>query len=307
MHVLVTGATGFVGSKLCRELLKKGYKVTGLSLKQKSPEFLSDQYNREFQLINCNIIQDDLIKIVENLPSIDCIFHLAGQTYLKDSSSPQIYFQNNFVGTLNVLECCRVLKIPKFVFSSSMAAYGLGVGQLKPSYLPVDEKHDVNPYDFYDMSKYQAEQLCKYYYDRVGVVSIVLRYSRIYGPGMKKGLVFLATKRALGNEPIVVLGDVSTDFVFIDDVINANLASLEKINRYEIYNIGSGEEMTLFDLCSKIVELCDSSSQLNFHTKPKSRFSLDISKAQRELDYQSTSMDKGLKKYVEYIKHKRAH
>ena len=308
MHALVTGATGFIGSNLCNKLLKQGFKVTGLSRTKKSSEsasYLRDFDPKRFQTINCDIVDNKgLVEIFEKLEPVDCIFHLAGQTYQKNSTDSRSYFQNNFIGTLNMLECCRIYNIKKFVFSSSVAVYGLSVGQSSPKYLPVDEKHFVNPYDFYDLSKYHAEELCKFYYKRFGIACIVLRYSRVYGPTMMKGFIFQAIRKALSNEPLEVFGDVSTDFVFIDDVVKANIATFEKtIPEFEIFNIGSGQEITLYWICSKIIELTHSSSQLKFHANnTKSKFSLDISKAKTILGYEPVRLEQGLIECIHYIK-----
>ena len=307
MHTLVTGNTGFIGMQLCKELLKKGFKVTALSRNQenfKLTSFLKDIDTKNLHLVNCDILNEtELQEIFKKIEKVDCIFHLAGQTYRKDLSNPQIYFQNNFIGTLNILEICRNFEVKKLIFSSSMAVYGLSVNQFIPKYLPVDEKHPARPYDFYDASKYHAEELCNFYQTRYGVESVALRYSRVYGPTMGKGLIFQAIKKAISDEPIEVLGDISTDFVFVDDVLHANISSMEKkFLKMESFNIGSGEEKSLYWICSTIVDLCHSSSKIIFHQEPKSKFSLNISKAGKMLDYNPTKTKEGLIECINYIK-----
>ena len=307
MHTLVTGNTGFIGMQLCKELIKKGFKVTALSRNQenfKLESFSKDVDTKNLHLVNCDILNEtELHETFKKIGPVDCIFHLAGQTYRKDLSNPQIYFQNNFIGTLNILETCRIFDVKKLVFSSSIAVYGLSVNQFTPQYLPVDEKHPVRPYDFYDASKSHAEELCHFYQMRYGIESAALRYSRVYGPTMGKGLIFQAIKKAISDEPIEVLGDVSTDFVFVDDVLQANISSMgKKFLKMEIFNIGSGEERSLHWICSTIVDLCHSSSKIIFHEKPKSKFSLDVSKAGKLLGYNPTKTKKGLIECINYIK-----
>lgn len=305
MHVLVTGNTGFIGAQLCNDLVKKGFEVTALSRNQKDSHIISQDGNTaNGKLVKCDILQENsLQETFKEIGKVDCVLHLAGQTFRKDLAYPQTYFQSNFIGTLNMLECCRNFNVQRFVFSSSIAVYGLSTNQFTPKYLPVDEKHLARPYDFYDISKYQAEQLCKFYSDRFDIKSVILRYSRVFGPQMIKGLIFQTVKKALSNEPVEVFGDVSTDFVYIDDVVNANIASIEKkLPDLEVFNIGSGEEITLYSICSKIIDLCHSSSKIIFQPEPKSKFSLDISKAKKMLDYQPTEVKEGLIECVEYIK-----
>jgi nucleoside-diphosphate-sugar epimerase len=303
MHVLVTGATGFIGQHLCSDLLKKGFKVTGISRSPKTIDFVQEYESDELRMDYCDIANEyDLMNLFDKIGSIDGIFHLAGQTYRRDSPGIHDYFRNNFQGTMNLLECCRVFKIRKFVFSSSYAVYGLGIGQHIPNYMPVDELHTVRPYDFYDASKYHAEQLCKYYHDRFGIIVTVLRYSKIYGPGLKEGVVYEVIHKALSNLLIEVNGDISTDFLFINDVVKPNLASFEKVSKFQIYNIGSGQDSTLYYLCSKIVELTKSKSQIKYSKEPTARLPLDISKAKRDLDYEPTNLEDGLLTYIDYIR-----
>jgi UDP-glucose 4-epimerase len=308
MHVLVTGATGFIGQHLCSNLLKKGFKVTGVSRSPKTIDFMQEYESGKFHMNYCDIAnENDLMNLFDKIGSIDGIFHLAGQTYRRDSPGIHIYFRNNFQGTMNLLECCRVFNIRKFVFSSSYAVYGIGIGQHTPNYIPIDESHIVRPYDFYDVSKYHAEQLCKFYHERFGIVLAVLRYSKIYGPGLEEGIVYEVIHKALSNLPIEVRGDISTDFLFINDVIKANVASFEKVSNFQIYNIGSGQESTLHYLCCKIVELTRSMSQIKYSKEPTAHLSLDVSRAKRDLDYEPTKLENGLLIYIDHIrKHKHA-
>jgi UDP-glucose 4-epimerase len=317
MHALVTGAGGYIGSHLCKQLLKNGFKVTGLSHKKIPEEPLPAFNTRDFRQVYCDIvIQRDVIQTLEQLGEpVDCIFHLAGQKYRKHLSS-EIYFQNNFIGTLNLLESSRIFNIKKFIFSSSISLYGHHVNfpllednpafeQFSPNYLPVDERHNVKPYptDFYSITKYFSEELCKFYYDMFGIIAIILRISRVYGPGLNTGPIFNATRKVMAHESIQASDNASTDFVFVNDVVKANVAAFQKINRFEIYNIGSGEEITLYGICSKIVKLSHSSSQVELSAKPrpKSRFALDISKAKKDLCYDPISVERGLIKCIEYL------
>jgi nucleoside-diphosphate-sugar epimerase len=112
---------------------------------------------------------------------------------------------------------------------------------------------------------------------------------------MSNGSIYELVKKALSNKPIIGYGNVSTDFVSIDYIVRANLASLEKVHRFEIYNISNGEEITYYKMVSKIIEISiNSSSRLEYSIERRSRFSLDISKAKRDLSYESTIIKKGL-------------
>ena len=303
MHVLVTGATGFIGLHLCKELLKKGFEVTGIARSPRIIESMCTSGSGQLHMKYCDITKENnLLNLFNEIGSIDGVFHLAGQTYRRDSPGVHIYFQNNFVGTLNLLECCRFFKIKKLVFSSSYTVYGLGIGQYIPKYLPIDESHIVRPYDFYDASKYHAEQLCEFYQDRFGMIISILRYSKIYGPGLEEGVVYEVIGKAMSNLPIEIHGDISTDFVFIDDVVKANLASFDKVPKFGIYNIGSGQESSLLNLCSKIIEFTKSVSKVKYSKEPAAYLSLDISKAKRDLNYEPKKLEDGLMTYIDHIR-----
>ena len=303
MHALVTGATGFIGTELCRELINRGFDLTCLLRASPTSGLANHISEKDVNVVNCDITNaTDLIRVLRKVEKIDYVFHLAGQTHSKNDESPEKYFLNNFIGTLNMLECCRILCIKKLIFSSTIAVYGLSAGQHTPRYLPVDENHEAMPYNFYDLSKYYAEKLCEFYHSRFGIISVVLRYSRVYGPSMKKGLIYEATQRALSGESIEVRGDISTDFVFVRDVVKANLEAAQRISRYEIFNIGSGEEVTLHWICSKILALANSSATLKYHKEPRSKFALDVSKAKKLLEFLPMSTNQGLKECIEYTR-----
>lgn len=327
MHILVTGASGFIGSRLCGELVKAGNSVTGISRsgrklgEDNTGNFVmsgtsENSLSNHFEMLACDLgSKEDIQRTLQNLDQkVDCIIHLAGLTFSQKEPipNPQDYFTSNVMTTLNLLEYCRLSNTRSFVFSSSIAVYGLSAGQYSPKYLPVDEKHKARPYEFYDASKLHAEQLCRYYHDRFNVSSVVLRYSRVYGPGQEKGIVYQATRKALEDMPIDVRGDISTDFVYVDDIVRATvlaamwLPPATKVNEEDddniIFNIGSGRETTLHELCSTIVRLTGSSSAIKYSSDPKGRFSLDISKAMRILQYRPTILEEGLIKSIQYIR-----
>ncbi len=303
MHVLLTGVSGFIGQELVKKLLEKNFHVTCTFRETQPRDITSLSNNKNFKLIQCDLLDTTQVDSLFKQNAFDGVFHLAGQTLRKNVTEPNIYIQSNFNITLNLLEGCRNHSVKKFVFSSSIATYGLSPGQNIPEYFPVDEKHKVLPYDFYDLSKYFAEKLCLYYFERFGIVSSVLRYSRVFGPLMDKGLFYVVTKNALQNNPINVNGDVSTDFVYVDDVVQANILSFENSKKFDIFNIGSGDVITLFEIAQEIVAITKSNSEIIFTAEPKSRFSLDISKAKKLLNYSPISVKQGLKEVVNHIQH----
>lgn len=302
MQVLVTGFSGFIGRELVQKCLDDGFYVTGTYNKNK-PSIDSLNNSDNLKLVHADLSNFIDVKSLFEKDTFDAIFHVAGQTFRKDNPNADIYFQNNFLSTLNLLESCRIFEIKKFILSSSIAVYGLSHRQNTPEYLPVDENHKSLPYDFYDLSKFFAENLCEYYNKRFKINCTILRYSRVFSPLLDKGFVYLTVKNALSNSPIQINDDISTDFVHVNDVVQANILSL-KSNGFQIYNIGSGEEKTLFDIATEIIKITESTSKIIFNDKEKSRFSLNISKAKNILDYSSTSIKQGLIDVVNHMKNK---
>lgn len=115
-------------------------------------------------------------------------------------------------------------------------------------------------------------------------------------------MVYETIQKALENVPIEVNGNISTDFLFIDDAVNAALEAYEKVSDFQIFNIGSGHATTLKSLCSKLIELTKSLSQIKYSTEISGHLSLDVSKARRILEYEPTELEDGLLSYINYIK-----
>lgn len=301
MHLVVTGASGFIGQRVCEDLLKAGHKVTPFSFK-KSKFDADSKFLKNVEITSCDLtINSEVNSKIESIKKIDGIIHLAGQTFRKDSPGAVTYFQSNFISTLNLLESCRLFHIPKFVLASSIAVYGLSSGQHEPKFLPVNEEHPVKPFDFYGLSKFFAEELCQFFHKNFSINCQILRFSRVFGPGLKKGLFFNAISKALSNSQIDVTGNISSDFVYIKDVVNAIINSLN-ITGFNIFNIGSGEEKTIHEVVSKIIEMTNSSSKINLLNNQQSKFSLDISKAKSKLYYQTTPLEQSLIEMIKYVK-----
>lgn len=292
MSILITGASGYIGSNLVKQLLKEGRR-----------DIIGVVNNHDLTLDNVKIIRSDLTNkdnIRELLKNdIDTIIHLAGQVYNKDIPN-EVYLKYNFNITENLLETARIYNVSRFIFSSSMAVYGISDDWFNPLYLPIDEKHPIKPYEYYGLSKYLAEVLCSFYNNRYGIDITILRYSRVYGPE-SKGFVTKSIKNALANKDIIINRDITTDFVFIDDVIYATLKSLS-LKGFNVFNIGSGEEKRLSDIANLIVRELNSSSNIEIINKEGSRFYYDISKARRELCYMPLDIKNGIKKCIMYYR-----
>jgi len=305
---LVTGGAGFIGSHICERLLNNGHEVICLdnfypyydpSLKRKNIEpYL---YNKNFKLIEGSILDKELLNDI--IQDVDYIFHEAAQAGVRTSvKNPIKTNEVNVKGTMNILTASLDSNVKKIIFASSSSVYG------KKEYLPFDEKHPTNPISPYGISKLAAEHYCRVFYELYGLGTTSLRYFTVYGPRMRPDLaISIFTRYALQNKPIKIFGygNKTRDFTYIDNAIEANMLVMKKGNG-EVYNIGSGNRISINELAEKIIQITNSNSKI-IHTKSQKgdveHTWADVSKARDELGYTpKIDLDEGLRNYVEWNK-----
>jgi nucleoside-diphosphate-sugar epimerase len=297
MNILVTGATGFIGSHLCKELIQRGYTVFGLSRSGRIQNIKSLLTQKEFYLQRGDIRDVKILSDIIRVNNINVIFHLAAQLPQgNDLNNPFLCFDINARGTLNLLNAAYLNGADKLIYASSMSVYSE-----HPKYLPVDEKHPVQPSTIYGVSKLEGELYCNVYSKAMNMV--VLRYGGAYGKGQPKhNAIPTFISQALNNMPITIYSDgtQTSDFVYVKDVVQGTILALEK-NKTGAYNIGSGEEMSVRDLAERIINFTDSKSEIvmaDNDTDRPFRFVLDITKSRKGLGYSPHSFDEGLSLYI---------
>lgn len=250
-RVLVTGGLGFIGLNTCARLLELGAKVSALDNfvpSQTSPAF--DAISSRLRLAVADIRDEAHVERV--VRDQDVIFNLAGKSGAADSNkTPLNDLDINCRGHLNVLEACRMFN-PQvaIVFPSSRLVYG------KPRYLPVDEKHPLDPESIYAAHKLAVENYHLIYGKLYGLKATVLRISNPYGPfqageGRAYGIANSFIQAAVSGRPITLFGDGSQrrDYLYIDDLVEALLcAAYMPESRGQIYNIGDGQGISLLEL-----------------------------------------------------------
>ncbi len=308
MNCLVTGAAGFIGSHLCQRLLKEGFSVIGIdsfndtySRWIKDKNILPFKNHGLFQLISGNLNDIGLSSL---LPDVDYVFHIAAQAGVRSSwgNNFSVYTENNISATQKLLEAAKNSHLKKLIYASSSSVYGLC-----PE-LPMTESSPLLPYSPYGVTKLAAENLCQLYFENYSVPTVSLRFFTVYGPGQRPDMAFHKFLKAIDeNKPIHLYGDgtQTRDFTYIDDIIDANVHSLEKGKAGEIYNVGGGnrkEMNTLFPLLERItgkkVIIQQSNPQHGdvFHTYA------DINKAKKDLDFSpQITLEDGLINEWEWI------
>lgn len=246
---LVTGGGGFIGSHLTEALVNEGNDVTILD------NFTTGKKENLVKTINKIELQKGSINDFELLRNLakgkDGMFHQAALASVQESfSKPQEYHMVNVIGTKNVLEIAKELGI-KVVYASSSSIYG------NPLKIPIHEDDPKNPINPYAQTKLEDEWLAtKYAKDGVRVIG--LRYFNVFGDRQSQqyaGVIKKFLKKAYNNEPPIINGDgtQSRDFVFVGDVVNANILAMKSTVEYGFFNIGTATTISVNELADIII------------------------------------------------------
>lgn len=316
MKVLVTGGAGFIGSHLVEKLLAEGHQVSIL-------DDFNDFYDPQIKHDNIagvgeqiTIYHTDLrnargVREIFHREKIDTIIHLAARAGVRPSiGQPQLYYETNVIGTLNLLEAARAIGIERFIFASSSSVYGLS--KLVPFSEDLQLKQTVSPYA---ATKVAGEYLCSTYSHLYQMRIVALRFFTVYGPRQRPDLaIHKFTRRIWNGQSIDQFGDGTTrrDYTYIDDIIQGVMASLGyKGALFDIFNLGESETIPLADLISAIEEVLDRRAKINYLPEQAGDVPLtcaDISKARRLLNYQPTTpLRVGLPRFVEWFHQTRTH
>jgi UDP-glucose 4-epimerase len=303
MKVLVTGGAGFIGSHLVDRLIQEGHEVVVvdnlLTGKRRN-------LNKEARFYKQDIQSSRLERVFSRERPL-LVMHLAAQVDLRRSVEDPIFdAQVNILGTLNLLVQAVKYGTRKVIFASSGGAiYG------EQDVFPAPESHPIRPLSPYGISKLNGEQYLAYYQRVSGIQHVILRYSNVYGPRQdpegEAGVVAIFMGKMLaGEQPIINgTGRQTRDFVFVDDVVEANLAAMGK-EVQGIYNVGTAEETSINDLFRLLVELTNAGCK-ELHGPAKkgeqARSVVDISRLRQELGWEpKVPLREGLKRTVEFFR-----
>jgi nucleoside-diphosphate-sugar epimerase len=309
---LVTGAAGFIGAKVCHELLRTGNRVVGVDnlndyydvrlknwrLAQLRQDFDSSHFYFERLDIEDRSSLEKLFR--EN--AFDAVLHLAARAGVRYSmENPHVYLSTNASGTLNLLECMRGNSCEKMVMASTSSLYA---GQPMPFVESLSVNEPLSPYA---ASKKAAELFAYSYHKLYGFDISVLRYFTVFGPAGRPDMSpFRFVRWVAEGETIKLFGDgsQSRDFTFVDDIARGTVLALKRVG-YEIINLGGGRNpISLNSVIKRLEKLFG--KRANFERNPTHIADMketwaDIDKAKRILSWQPEfSFDEGLKKTVEW-------
>ena len=315
MTILVTGGAGFIGSHLCEHFLSKGHSVIALdnfddfynpAIKEQNINGLLK--NENYELVRGDIRNVAVLKNIFEKNTVDCVVHLAAKAGVRPSIQQPVYYMDvNVNGTANLLETMRLAGVSRFIFGSSSSIYG---NQEK---MPFSETDDVSrPISPYAASKHSGELLSYTYHHLYGMDVACLRFFTVYGPRQRPDLaIHKFTQLALAGQPIPLYGDGLTrrDYTFVGDIVQGISKLLDNRDwRYEVFNLGCGNPVTLLDMVKAVEQALGKPLEINFLEKQPGdveQTHADIRKAQAFFGYQPTvSLQEGVRQFVEWFRGK---
>ncbi|HEV3229473.1 MAG TPA: SDR family oxidoreductase [Solirubrobacteraceae bacterium] len=308
MRALVTGGAGFIGSHIVDSLLERGHRVAVIDdLSTGREENLDGALAAGAILHRADIRDGQAVHELVTGEAPEVIFHLAAQIDVRRSvAEPAFDARTNVEGTVNLLEAARQAGVGRFVFSSTGGAiYG------ETDRLPTPESVEPNPEAPYGLSKYCGEGYCQLYRRLHGLSTVTLRYGNVYGPRQdplgEAGVVAIFCGRLQEGRRPTVFGDgtQTRDYVYVGDVVRANLAAVEHPDASGKFNIGTGRETSVLDLVDALREL---SGRSDFEPEfaparlgEIQRSCLDVGRARAELGWSAeTELLEGLRLTLEW-------
>ncbi|MGH2436602.1 MAG: NAD-dependent epimerase/dehydratase family protein [bacterium] len=303
MRILLTGCAGFIGWKVCEQLLDAGHKVTGVDNLHAAYDLrlktwrLRQLQRRELDFRTLDICDRTGVQTLfagQRVP-YDAVINLAARAGVRQSlQDPWGYFATNVIGTLNLLDACRISGVPKFVLSSTSSVYGDGHRPFR------EDQPTDRPRSPYAASKKSAETLCATYHTLYGIDVTVLRYFTVYGPAGRPDMsTFRFIRWIAEGEPVVLYGDGTQerDFTFVDDAARGTVAALRPSGLATI-NLGSDRPVAIVTILSMLERLLQRRAEIErrpLHPADVPATWADISQARRILGWEPrTTLEEGL-------------
>jgi len=270
MKILVCGGAGYIGSHMCKLLARSGH--TPLTFDNLSTGH--DWAVKWGPLIHGDLLDPSALAQAFRAQRIEAVIHFAAISVVSESvRDPGLYFRNNVVGTLNLLDAMRAANVDKLVFSSTASVYG------NPQYTPIDESHPCSPINPYGWSKLMAERMLAEHCRAYGLRAVALRYFNAAGADadaeigeahepethLLPNIIRAALNPALG--PVKIFGDdyptpdgtCIRDYIHIEDLCEAHLLALDRLDRndgFAAFNLGSGTGHSVAEVLAACRALC---------------------------------------------------
>src|SRR6266571_1213103 len=309
-QVLVTGGAGFIGSHLVDALIRAGREVIALDnfddfylpeIKRRNLEPLAGRPG--FTLIEGDIRDETLVEKVFTTHPINVVVHLAARAGVRPSiRQPALYCDVNVRGTTTLLEACRSHGVAKLIFGSSSSVYG------NNAKLPFSEKDEVDrPISPYAATKRSGELLCATYHELYRLNVFALRFFTVYGPRQRPEMAIHRFTRLIDRGlPLPRFGDGSTrrDYTYITDIIDGIQRAIERVQGYEVINLGGSETTRLADLIALLENHLKRTARIDEEPgQPGDVVATyaEVDKARRLLGYEPrVHVDEGIGRFIEW-------
>lgn len=312
-NILITGGAGFIGSHLVAALLaEKSWRVTAIddfndfydpAIKRRNLQAHSDDPN--FDLVEADICRADRLEAVFSARKFECVVHLAARAGVRPSiEKPDLYYDTNVRGTLNLLEAARRFAVKQFVFGSSSSVYGVGCK------IPfVETEAAARPISPYAATKIAGESLCHVYSHLYPMRAVCLRFFTVYGARQRPDLaIHKFTNLISRNQPIQVYGDGRTrrDYTYVHDLIEGVRAAIDySRSDFEIFNLGNSHAIELRQLIFLLENALGKKAFVeNFAAQPGDvpLTYADIGKARKFLNFNPrTKLEIGIENFVRWF------
>jgi UDP-glucose 4-epimerase len=306
MKVLVTGGAGFIGSNIVDALIAKNHQVLILDNISTGKR---QNLNPQAKLYELDLTSAAAAEMIVN-EKPEIVFHLGAQIDVRKSiAEPEFDRKINVGGSKNLLDAAEKAGVKKFIFSSTGGAiYG------ETNILPSPETTPNNPLSQYGKSKLEVDREMEAR-SRAGskMVMVSLRYGNVFGPRQdplgEAGVISIFGNGLLKGKPIFINGDgkQTRDYVFVGDVVQANLLAMEKCEQHQIFNVGTGIETNVLQIVDLLKDIIKPANPLVSHRETIAgevlRSLLDASKIKQQLGWQpQVSLAQGMQKFVEWLK-----
>lgn len=305
MRVVITGGAGFIGSNLVEYWVGRGAEVVVIdNLRTGFLKNISEF--KDIIFYKRSITERDFV--FEAVKGADYIFNLAALVSVPESiEKPEETYEINVNGLKNLLDAAVKQGVKKLVHTSSAAIYG------DDPVMPKVETMEAKPISPYGATKYKGELLCGEYLSKYGLQTIALRYFNVYGPkqnpyGAYTSVIPIFSLKALKNEDMTIFGDgeQTRDFVYVKDVVNANVLAATTENVNGVFNIANGKIITINALAHKIKGITGASGKIVYLHEREGDIkhsSASVDKAKKELNFTGRyQFDEGLKTTVDYYR-----
>jgi len=326
--ILITGAVGFIGFHLSKELLNDSCQIIGIdnlndyydtNLKQSRLEIL--EKNSKFNFHKIDIKDKDQVDYIFETYRPTHVINLAAQAGVRYSiENPYAYLDSNIIGFMNILEACRNYPVKHLIYASSSSVYGGN------KLAPFSTNHNVDhPVSLYAATKKSNELMAHTYSHLYAIPTTGLRFFTVYGPYGRPDMAYFSfTKDILAGKPIKVFnhGKMERDFTYIDDIVEAILKLIDKVPNgnkewdervddlstsfapYKVYNIGNNNPVQLMRFINALESALGIEAEKVFMDMQPGdvlRTYADVSDLERDINFKPyTSIEDGLKKFVEW-------